>query len=102
MPGCCLMSLASPALVVLIPVMAIRAAPGGGGAAGFLRRAVMIYQADLTALTPACPHVPSCSQYAAEALDRHGAARGSWLTVRRLLRCRPGTAGGQDPVPPRS
>ena len=96
------MSLASPALVFLIPLMAIRAAASGGGAAGFLRGAVLIYQADLSSLTPACPHVPSCSQYAAEALDRHGAVRGSWLTVRRLLRCRPGTAGGQDPVPPRS
>jgi len=36
---------------------------------------------------------------AAEGLYRHGAARGSWLTARRLLRCRPGTVGGADPVP---
>jgi uncharacterized protein len=96
------MSLASPALVVLIPATAIRAAAGGGGggAAGVLRRAVRIYQADLSALTPPCPYVPSCSQYADEALNSHGAVRGSWLTVQRLFRCRPGTAGGADPVPP--
>jgi hypothetical protein len=81
-------------------VAVIRAAAGRGGAAGILRRAVGIYQADLSLLTPPCPHMPSCSEYAGEALDIHGAVRGSWLTVRRLLRCRPGTPGGQDPVPP--
>jgi putative membrane protein insertion efficiency factor len=62
-------------------------------------RGVRFYQAELSPLTPHCPHTPTCSQYAAEALHRHGTARGSWLTVRRLLRCRPGTAGGLDPVP---
>src|SRR5215217_5151755 len=42
---------------------------------------------------PCCRLTPTCSAYAVEALDRHGARRGSWLTVRRLLRCRPGAAG---------
>ncbi|GLZ37386.1 hypothetical protein Acsp05_10110 [Actinokineospora sp. NBRC 105648] len=52
-------------------------------------------------LPPACRFYPSCSAYAAEALTVHGAARGSWLAVRRLLRCGPWHPGGLDPVPPR-
>lgn len=50
-------------------------------------------------LPPACRFTPSCSLYAAEALRRHGLARGLALAVRRLARCRPGQAGGPDPVP---
>lgn len=50
-------------------------------------------------LPPACRYTPSCSQYALEALERHGAWRGSYLAVRRLLRCHPFRAGGYDPVP---
>jgi putative membrane protein insertion efficiency factor len=46
-----------------------------------------------------CRFVPSCSQYALEALDRHGAAGGSYLTLRRLVRCGPWCDGGCDPVP---
>lgn len=47
----------------------------------------------------ACKFYPSCSQYAQEAVVRHGAARGSWLALKRLGRCRPFTQGGYDPVP---
>lgn len=47
-----------------------------------------------------CRFYPSCSAYALEALHEHGAARGSWLTVRRLSRCHPWHDGGCDPVPP--
>jgi len=61
---------------------------------------VRAYQATLAPLLGgACKFHPSCSHYAVEALERHGAARGSWLALRRLLRCRPFAAGGYDPVP---
>lgn len=47
----------------------------------------------------ACKFYPSCSQYAREAIARHGARRGAWLALKRLGRCRPLTQGGYDPVP---
>jgi putative membrane protein insertion efficiency factor len=50
-------------------------------------------------LPPACRFQPSCSHYAIEALRRHGALRGAWLTARRLGRCHPYCEGGLDPVP---
>lgn len=46
-----------------------------------------------------CRFEPSCSRYAYEAVDRHGAFRGGWLALRRLSRCRPGGGSGFDPVP---
>ncbi len=50
-------------------------------------------------LPAACRFHPSCSAYALVALERHGALRGTWLAVRRVLRCHPFNAGGIDPVP---
>ena len=52
-------------------------------------------------LPPSCRFEPSCSTYALEALTVHGALRGTWLTLRRLLRCGPWHPGGWDPVPSR-
>ncbi|HUO33901.1 MAG TPA: membrane protein insertion efficiency factor YidD [Candidatus Acidoferrum sp.] len=57
----------------------------------------------IAALSPffggACKFYPSCSQYAREAIARHGAKTGGWLALKRLGRCRPFTQGGYDPVP---
>jgi putative membrane protein insertion efficiency factor len=50
-------------------------------------------------LGPRCRFYPSCSCYAHAAIEKHGAVRGAWLALRRLLRCHPFNEGGYDPVP---
>lgn len=64
-----------------------------------LLRGVRLYQAAGAGRPSPCRYWPSCSVYAAEALERHGAARGSWLAARRLGRCHPWGGHGVDPVP---
>lgn len=50
-------------------------------------------------LPPSCRYTPSCSQYAIEAVSKHGAIKGGWLAFKRLLRCQPWGGHGHDPVP---
>ena len=62
-------------------------------------RLVLSYQRMFEGRPSPCRFTPSCSSYALEALDTHGTQRGLWLTVRRLVRCRPFGPSGWDPVP---
>ncbi len=63
-------------------------------------RVIRFYQKGVSPLTPpTCRFTPSCSGYAAEAIKNHGAARGGWLSFRRILRCNPFGGHGYDPVP---
>ncbi|HEY9105008.1 membrane protein insertion efficiency factor YidD [Chitinimonas sp.] len=61
---------------------------------------LQVYRYTLSPILGAnCRFTPSCSQYAIEALRRHGTCRGGWLTIRRLCRCHPWGGHGHDPVP---
>ena len=65
-----------------------------------LLRLIRFYSRAISpALPPRCRFYPTCSAYAAEAIERHGAARGSWLALRRLVKCAPWHPGGVDLVP---
>jgi len=61
---------------------------------------IKIYQKVISPLTPpSCRFYPTCSHYGIEAIDKHGALKGSWLAVRRISKCHPFHEGGFDPVP---
>ncbi|MBW1896712.1 MAG: membrane protein insertion efficiency factor YidD [Deltaproteobacteria bacterium] len=66
----------------------------------FLLALIRAYQYILSPLfIPACRFHPTCSEYAFKAIDRYGVLRGSWMALRRILRCHPFRPGGFDPVP---
>lgn len=61
---------------------------------------VRAYQIGISPLLGAhCRYTPTCSAYFIEAVEKYGALKGSWLGIRRILRCHPGRPGGYDPVP---
>ncbi len=65
-----------------------------------LKAVLRFYQLTLSPfLGPNCRFHPTCSQYALDAIDRHGALKGTWIAGKRLLRCHPLHPGGFDPVP---
>jgi putative membrane protein insertion efficiency factor len=72
-------------------------APGAGRRS--VLRAIRLYQDARAGKPSPCRFVPSCSAYAAEAVERHGVARGGWLAMRRVARCHPWGGHGLDPVP---
>ncbi len=66
----------------------------------FFMRLIRLYQVTLSrVLPPSCRFTPTCSQYSYEAIERYGVWRGSWLSLKRIVRCHPFNPGGYDPVP---
>ena len=66
----------------------------------FLLACIRFYRKRVSPATPpACRYTPTCSEYAYEAIEKYGAARGGLLAARRVLRCHPFRPGGHDPVP---
>lgn len=86
------------------PATAESAEPGPAGEPRGLIARVLLWAIDLYRMTapvrtPRCRYLPSCSEYAAEAITVHGPLRGTWLAARRLGRCHPLGSFGFDPVP---
>ena len=77
-------------------------APPRPASARALLSLVRAYQLARSGRPTGCRYLPSCSEYAVEAIDRHGPGRGTWLAVRRISRCGPWGGHGIDPVPERS
>lgn len=91
MRGCCAVADAPATLP-----RAARSGPAGR----LLQAAVALYQQFISPLLPAnCRFHPTCSQYARQAIRSHGAKLGTYLALRRILRCHPFHRGGYDPVP---
>ena len=62
--------------------------------------AIRFYQKGISPLyPPRCRHIPTCSEYALEAVEKYGAVKGTFLATKRILRCNPFHKGGYDPVP---
>jgi putative membrane protein insertion efficiency factor len=60
---------------------------------------IRLYQRISRYTPPSCIYTPTCSHYGVEAITKYGAAKGSWLTIKRICRCHPWADGGYDPVP---
>ncbi|MCX4259152.1 MAG: membrane protein insertion efficiency factor YidD [Muribaculaceae bacterium] len=61
---------------------------------------IRFYQLSISPMFPSsCRFIPTCSQYAIEAITKHGAIKGTWLTLKRIARCHPWGGSGYDPVP---
>ncbi|MGY1709543.1 membrane protein insertion efficiency factor YidD [Geodermatophilus sp. SYSU D00758] len=105
--GCCLANAIGCGIdgLFLVPTTVRHVHAAGAGTPGDRVRdrlvaAVRVYQREVSPRRPpSCRFEPTCSTYAVTALERHGAARGGRLTLRRLARCRPGGGRGADPVP---
>ena len=86
-----------------LPVRAIRDRPDKLNrimAKKFLLALIRFYQRWISPLhRPCCRFLPTCSQYAVQAIEKYGALRGGWLAFKRILRCNPFCKGGYDPVP---
>jgi putative membrane protein insertion efficiency factor len=74
------------------------------GMGKILKKAVLLlirfYRRGISPYTPpSCRYIPTCSQYAMEAIEKYGLAKGGWMALKRILRCNPFHPGGYDPVP---
>jgi hypothetical protein len=86
--------------VIALASLLLPARGRGKGLNARLLHAVHRYRREVSPKhPPCCRYTPTCSTYAVTALQRHGVARGGYLTFRRLRRCRPGAGRGHDPVP---
>jgi putative membrane protein insertion efficiency factor len=99
--GCCVAEgLDGNCLMLTLPLLPRLLFSLRSGGSGFLLSGIRLYQREVSANRPACCRfTPSCSEYAAQAIERRGNLRGVLLAAGRLLRCRPGGARGLDPVP---